>query len=63
MKLIRSFAWKIADFQATVFLSLCFFLLAPIFALIVKSTQKEGEPTWSSWDMPSDTLDEVGKQY
>ncbi len=63
MKLIRSFARKIADFQAIVLLSLCFFLLAPVFALIVKSSRKEDNPSWTSWDNHSDTLDDVRKQY
>lgn len=63
MKLIRSFTKKMADFQATIFLSLCFFLLVPIFALIVKSSKKRDKLIWTSWDMPSDTLDDVRRQY
>ena len=63
MKLIRSFANKIADFQAAVFLSLFFFLLTPIFALVLKLTQKEDKPTWIPWCIPSDTLGDLRKQY
>lgn len=63
MKLIKAFLKKIADFQAGVFLSLFFFLLVPVFALIVKKTQKKEELTWSPWDIPSDTLDDARKQY
>ena len=63
MKLIRTLSRKVADFQAAVFLSLFFFLLAPIFALILKFTQKEDTPTWTPWGIPSDTLDDVRKQY
>lgn len=63
MKLIKTILNKIADFQATVFLSLCFFLLVPIFAFIVKSRTREEKSTWSSWDITSDTLLDVKKQY
>lgn len=63
MKLIKTFARKIADFQAVIVLSLFFFLLAPIFALVVKLIQKEDKPTWTPWDIPSDTLDDVRRQY
>lgn len=63
MKLIRTFSRKIADFQATVFLTLCFFLLVPLFALIAKSSRKADKPIWTSWDMLSDTLDDIRRQY
>lgn len=63
MKQIKAFARKIADFQAGVFLSLFFFLLVPVFALIVKNKRKKETSTWSHWDIPSDTLNDVRKQY
>lgn len=63
MKQIKAFLRKIADFQASIILSLFFFLLTPIFALIVKNKQKKEASTWSHWDIPSDTLDDVRKQY
>lgn len=63
MKLIKAVTRKIADFQAVIVLSLFFFLLVPIFALVVKFIQKEDKLTWTPWDIPSDTLDDVRRQY
>lgn len=63
MKQIKAFARKIADFQASIILSLFFFILTPIFALIVKNKRKKETSTWLHWDIPSDTLDDVRKQY
>lgn len=63
LKLLKFVGKKMADFQAALFLSLCFFLLAPILALIVRLAGKENKSTWIPWNMPSDTLDDVRRQY
>lgn len=63
LKLLKFVGKKMADFQSAVFLSLCFFLLAPIFALTAKLTEKKDKLTWIPWNIPSDTLDDVRRQY
>lgn len=55
---------KIADVQSFILLSLLFFLIAPIFSLIVRSTNKqERKKGWKKWTMPSDTIEHLRKQF
>ena len=63
MKLIKSISKKIGDFQAKVILTVCFFLVAPFFVFFVKNRQKENQISWTLWATPSDTIDDLRRQY
>ena len=63
MKLIKSFSKKVADFQAFIILSIAFFILGPVFSLILKRGKKEEKLSWNEWSMPSDTISQLKKQY
>lgn len=61
----KSFSKKISDIQAFIILSVFFFILIPIFSLILKTKRKEIEEelSWKKWSTPSDTIAQVKNQY
>ncbi len=66
MKYFKKISKKIADFQSKVILTLVFFIILPPFALISKALSKKSKfrgSNWSLWDLKSDSLEDVKKQY
>lgn len=63
MKRLKAISKKIGDVQAFVLLSVIYFILVPVFALVLKTKEKAGKLSWDKWSMPSDTISELKKQY
>ncbi len=62
MKSFKKLAEKVAIFQGKLILFLIYFTIAPIFALIVKISQKDNDSVWHKWNPKQDTLEDLKKQ-
>lgn len=63
MKSFKKLAEKIAIIQGKLILFLIYFTIAPIFAFIVKISQKENDSIWHPWHPNQDTINDLKKQY
>lgn len=63
MRLLKKFSKKLADIQAFIILSVIYFTVASIFSLIMKHKENKEKFSWEKWTIPSNTIEEVRRQY
>lgn len=64
MKLfIKKLSLKLAEYQARLILSLIYFIVTPLFAVIFKLTRPKSKDGWVRWKIRSDSLDDLKKQF
>lgn len=62
MKFIKKVAEKIANIQAWLLLTVIYFTILPIFALLLSLQKKRLKSGWLKWRIKSDTLQDLQKQ-